>query len=131
MSDEIPPPAASPVPPDDSAPLALKHTPAHGAVSPMGVPVYVKAKIAEAEAQMAQVAARHLSATLAERDASKFTPKKHTPLVAAIFVGIVGSAAPVLMMPEPKWNVVLAAVLMGAASSLATYFGMKSAGPKR
>lgn len=59
-----------------------------------------------------------------------WVPKKHTPLIAAIFVGVTSSIVPPLMMENPKWNVILASALMGASTALATFFGMRSAGPR-
>lgn len=61
-----------------------------------------------------------------------WVPKKRTPLWAALFVGIVGSSAPALMIALPSpWNAVVGSSLLGAAATLATYFGMKSAGPRQ
>lgn len=63
--------------------------------------------------------------------AGGWTPGKNTPIWAALLVGISTSVTPVLMMPEPKWNVILASVLLGAATSIGTYFGIRSAGPRQ
>lgn len=63
--------------------------------------------------------------------AGGWVPSKNTPIWAALIVGISTSVTPVLMMPEPKWNVILASVMLGAATSLGTYFGMRSAGPRQ
>lgn len=63
--------------------------------------------------------------------AGGWVPKKTTPVLVAVFCGIAGATAPVLMMPEPKWNVVLASVLTGASTALVGYFGMRSAGPRQ
>lgn len=63
--------------------------------------------------------------------AGGWVPGKLTPIFIAVFVGISTSLTPVLLMPEPKWNVILAACLGGAATSLGTYFGIRSAGPRQ
>jgi hypothetical protein len=101
-------PRPSPQPPKDDAPLALDKTPSAFPVT-----------------------AQYVANKLAKRDGERWQPPKQAPLIVALFVGATGSAAPVLMMPEPKWNVVLASVLIGLSGALAAYFGMKSSGPKR
>jgi hypothetical protein len=102
-------PRASPRPPDDSAPLLLEKTPSHFPVTAQ----YVKNKMAEAGMRPAHV------------------PQRREPLWVAIFVGIVTASGPLLMLENPRWNVVLAAALMGAGSSLGTYFGIRSAGVQK
>jgi hypothetical protein len=62
--------------------------------------------------------------------AGGWVPNKKTPIWAALVVGISTAVTPVLMMPEPKWNVIAASVILGASTALATYFGMRSAGPR-
>lgn len=63
--------------------------------------------------------------------AGGWTPGKNTPIFVAVFCGIAGAVGPVLMMPEPKWNVILASVLSGAGTALAGYLGIRSAGPRQ
>lgn len=96
-------------PPDDSAPLNLEKTPSHFPVTAQ----YVKTKLAEMGMRPAHV------------------PQRREPLWAALFVGVVTASGPLLMLDNPRWNVVLGAALMGAASSLGTYFGIRSAGVQK
>lgn len=63
--------------------------------------------------------------------AGGWTPKKATPIFVAVFLGVTGAMVPVLMVPEPRWNVVLASALGGAATALGAYFGMRSAGSRQ
>lgn len=63
--------------------------------------------------------------------AGGWVPKKNTPIWVSIAAGISASTVPVLMMPEPKWNVIAASVIGGAVTGIATYFGMRSAGPRQ
>lgn len=63
--------------------------------------------------------------------AGGWVPNKRTPIWAALLVGISSGTTPVLMVPEPKWNVIAASVLIAAATAVGTYFGMRSAGPRK
>jgi fructose-specific phosphotransferase system IIC component len=63
---------------------------------------------------------------------NKWVPKKKTPLWAALFVGTVFASAPAIAVaiPDPKIGAAVVAVLVGIAGTLATYFGIKSAGTR-
>lgn len=64
--------------------------------------------------------------------AGGWVPAKKTPVWAAVFIGTVFASAPAILVAFPdKYGALASAVLMGAAGSLATYFGMRSAGPRQ
>lgn len=108
MSD-IPPPAASPVPPDDSAPLNLEKTPAHGVVT---VPLLVR-KLAQAEARMAMVAEEASARGVKKESNGKpVIPKGAAPWLLAGFT-LCGSVTTVAMSYEgaiPRWLLIMAAI---------------------
>lgn len=60
-----------------------------------------------------------------------WVPKKKTPLLVALSLGVTASLVPTLMTDHVTWNLVLASVLTGASTALATFFGMVSAGPRK
>lgn len=66
-----------------------------------------------------------------QQSPNKWVPSKKTPLWAALVVGIGGSSVPALIIAVPApWNAVVASAIGGLTLSLATYFGMKSAGTR-
>jgi len=110
-TNPIPRPSPGPKPPANE-PItdpALEHTPPYAVATSL----YVREKLAQAGMS------------------PRWVPKKHTPLWAALAISVAGSAVPVLTMPNPSWNVIVASVLSGVSLGLTLFFGMKSAGPKR
>lgn len=65
--------------------------------------------------------------------AGGWVPSKKTPLWAAVLIGTIFSSAPAigLAIPDQKIGAAVACSLLGLAGSLATYFGMRSAGPRQ
>lgn len=63
--------------------------------------------------------------------AGGWTPGKNTPVIVAVFCGVAGAMAPVLMMPEANWRTIVASALSGASTALVGYFGIRSAGPRQ
>lgn len=62
---------------------------------------------------------------------NKWVPKQKTPLWAALIVGMIPATAAPLMLAVPHpWNLVVGGALGSVAITLATYFGMKSAGTR-
>lgn len=102
-------PIPSPKPPDDSAPLAHDKT-------PVGLSPIVK---------------EFVDGRFRQRNSTQWQPKKRQPLWAAILVALSSSTVPVLMMQNPAWNVIAASVLLGVATGVGTFFGMKSAGSRK
>lgn len=62
--------------------------------------------------------------------AGGWVPKPTTVIAVAVFVGMATASMPALMAPEFNVRYALASAIGGAASALATYFGMRSAGPR-
>lgn len=113
MSDELPKPAASPRPPDDSAPLEWSKTPSHGVVPAHQVPMYVKAKLEQAQARYEELARE--AAREAVREASNGKPVLPRSLTMWFFAGFTmcGSITTVAMSFEgvmPRGMLVAAAV---------------------
>lgn len=125
MSDEVPKPAPGPRPPDDSAPLELQHTPAHGAIGPFGVKPYVAAKLAQAQAHYEEVA--RAAAREAAREASNGKPVLPKSLTMWFFAGFTmcGSITTVAMSFE---GVMPRAMLVAAAVGTMFFGGMLGLG---
>lgn len=108
MSDEIPKPAQSRRPPDDSAPLSLEKTPSSFLVT---VP-YVKAKLAQAELQMKQVAEEAArSAARTENNGRAVISPKFTPYFFAGYTLCGAITAVVVGDPDVPGYVIKAAAI--------------------
>lgn len=67
--------------------------------------------------------------------AGGWVPGRNTPMWAAIVIGTLFASGPAIGAAVSEWNVkagiAVGSVLLGIAGSLATYFGTRSAGPRR
>lgn len=107
------PPRPSPTVPSD---VSLPKLPAEFEKTPSHFPVtaaYVQRKLAESG------------------NAPRWIPNNRTPFWVAVFVGAVSASGPLLMLETVSLRVVIASALMGAASSMAAFFGMRSAGVQK